>query len=98
VDALEAAPALKGKQLAVAEIIDTLPNDERRALRAPAEALIASLKESAPAIGLDICRLNALEAQLGNITVASGIGARIGEANVESFKVGDISVGDRSGK
>ena len=98
VDALEAAPASKGKQLAVAEIIDARSAEEQQALRALAEILLTNLKESAPAIGLDIGRLNALEAQLGKITVASGVGARIGEANVESFKVGDISVGGRSGK
>jgi flagellar motor component MotA len=44
------------------------------------------LKECAPAIGLDIGRLTALEAQLGNLTVTSGIGARITEANVGTFK------------
>jgi hypothetical protein len=98
VDALEAAPDSKGKQLAVAEIIDARSNEEQQTLRVLAEALIANLKETAPAIGLEIGRVSALEAQLGNITVSKGIGARIGEADVESFKVGDISVGDRSGK
>lgn len=98
VAALEASPASKGKQLAVAEVIDTRPDDERLALCAVAEILIAKLKESASVVGLDIGQLTALEAQLGNITVVSGVGARIGEANVENFKVGDISVGDRSGK
>ncbi len=98
VTTLEAAPSSKGKQLAVAEIIDARPQDEQQALRALAEALLAKLKESAPAIGLDIGRLTSLEAQLGNITVGSGVGARIAEANVENFKVGDISVGDRSEK
>jgi hypothetical protein len=95
---LEAAPGSKGKQLAVAEIIDARPADEQQALRALAEALLAQLKASAPAIGLDIGRLTALEAQLGNITVGSGVGVRIAEAHVENLKVGDILVGDRSGK
>lgn len=98
VETLEAAPTSKGKQLAVAEIVDARPADEQQILRALAEALIVKLREAAPAIGLDIGRLNALEAQFGNISVASGVGARIGEANVTNFKVGDISVGDRSGK
>ena len=72
--------------------------DDRKSLRALAEALVAKLKECAPAIGLDIGRLTALEAQLGNLTVTSGIGARITEANVGTFKTGDISVGDPSRK
>jgi flagellar motor component MotA len=63
-----------------------------------AEALVAKLKECAPAIGLDIGSLTALETQLGNLTVTSRIGARITEANVGTFKTGDISVGDPSRK
>lgn len=98
VAALEALPTSKGRQLVVAEIIDGQPTEEQQALRDSAEALIAKLRENAPAIGLEIGRLNALDVQLGNVAVAGGIGARIGEANVESFKVGDISVGERAGK
>jgi hypothetical protein len=98
VTALEATPSSIGRQTVIAEIIDTQSEEDRKSLRALAEALVAKLKESAPAIGLDIGRLSALEVQLGNITVTSGTGARIEEANVETFKTGDISVGDRSGK
>lgn len=94
---LEGAPGSKGKQLAVAEVIDAQPNDEQATLLALAEILVATLKESAPALGLDIGRLTALEVQLGNITVTHGTGVRIAETNVETFKVGDISV-TRPGK
>ena len=73
---LEAAPASKGKQLAVAEIIDAQSEDDKKALRALTETLLARLKESAPAIGLDVSRVADLETQLGNITVTRGIGAR----------------------
>jgi hypothetical protein len=96
--ALEAAPASKTRQAVVAEIIDAQPVDEKKSLRSLAEALVARMKENAPAIGLDIGRLTALEVQLGNITVSSGIGARIEEAHVEIFRTGDISVGDGSKK
>jgi hypothetical protein len=97
--ALEATPSSKGRQTVVAEIVDAQSDGDKQALRILAETLVARLKDSAPAaIGLDIGRLTALEAQLGNIAVTSGIGARIEEANVETLKTGDISVGDRSGK
>ncbi len=87
-----------GRQTVIAEIIDAQSEDDRKALRVLAEALVANLKECAPAIGLDVGRLTALEVQLGNLSVTNGIGARIAEANVGTFKTGDISAGSRSGK
>ena len=87
-----------GGNRTLAEAIDAQPEQDQRSVRDLAEALVAKLKEGAPAIGLDIGRLTALEVQLGKITVTSGTGARIEEANVGTFKTGDISVGDRSGK
>jgi hypothetical protein len=98
VAALEKTPDSIGRQTVIAEIIDAQSEEDRKSLRVLAEALVAKLKECAPAIGLDIGRLTALEVQLGNITVTSGIGARIKEANVETLKTGDISVGDPPGK
>ena len=95
---LEAAPASKGKQLAVAEIIDAQSADDKKALRALTETLLARLKESAPAIGLDVSRVADLEAQLGNITVTSGIGARFQDVTGGTLKTGDISVGDPAKK
>jgi hypothetical protein len=98
VTALEATPGSIGRQTVIAEIIDAQSEEDRKSLGLLAKALVAKLKECAPAIGLDIGRLTALEAQLGNLTVTSGIGARITEANVGTFKTGDISVGDPSRK
>jgi hypothetical protein len=98
VTTLEAAPASKGKQLAVAEIIDAQSEDDKQELQILTERLLARLKESAPAIGLDIGHLTALEVQLGNIRVSSGVGARIEDANVGTFRTGDISVGDPAKK
>ena len=95
---LEKAPNSATRQAVIAEIINAQSEDDRNSLRNLAEALVARLKESARAIGLDIGRLTALEVQLGKITVTSGTGAHIEEANVGTFKTGDISVGDRSGK
>ena len=95
---LEAAPESKGKQLAVAEIIDAQPAADKDAVKALAENLLARLKESAPAIGLDVSRVADLETQLGNITVTSGIGARFRDVTGGTLKTGDISVGDPTKK
>lgn len=93
VEALEKAPTSATRQAVIAEIIDVRPNDEQELLRVLAETLVAGLKSVAPATGLDIGRLSALEVELGNITVSEGIGARIDEASVGTFRTGDISVG-----
>lgn len=90
---LEAAPSSKGKQLAVAEIIDAQTQDDKDALLALAEIVITKLKESAPAIGADISRVTDLEIQLGNITVTRGIGVRLTDARGGTVTTGDIVVG-----
>jgi hypothetical protein len=83
VDALEAAPASKEAQLAVAEVIDERSVPEQQALRALAEELIAQLKESAPATDIDISRLSALERRLRATNLAHSVGARLGPPNGE---------------
>jgi hypothetical protein len=93
---LEKTPSSAARQAVIAEIIDDQSEKDRESLRALAEVLVTKLRESAPAIGLDIGRLTALEVQLGDITVTSGTGARIEEANVDTIRTGNISVGDRS--
>jgi len=98
VEELAKEPGSEGRRLIIADKVNKQSPDDQSAVRALAETLIARLKQSAPAIGLDIGRLTALEVQLGNITVTRGTGARIEEARVGTFKTGDISVGDRSGK
>jgi hypothetical protein len=95
---LEAAPSSKGKQLAVAEIIDAQPEEDKRALKVLTETLLAKLKERAPAIGLDVARVADLEMELGKITVTRGVGVRIQDAQGGKLKTGDISVGEPSGK
>ena len=60
VTALEATPSSIGRQTVIAEIIDAQSEEDRKSLRELAEALVAKLKECAPAIGLDIGRLTAL--------------------------------------
>src|SRR5271157_1952862 len=70
VAALEATPTSKGRQAVIAEIIDALPEDERNDLRPLTEALIARMKKAAPAIGMDIGRLTALEADFSGLRVA----------------------------
>jgi hypothetical protein len=99
VEALAQTPTSTTRQAVIAEIVDARPKDDQEPLHALAETLVAGLKQHAPATGLDIGRLTALEVDLGNITVAGGIGARIEEAHVEgTFKTGDISVEAASGK
>jgi hypothetical protein len=62
--------------------------------------LIAALRHAAVGkVGLDVGRLEALEVQLGAITVTEGTGVSIDEARVhETFKTGDITVGGKPGK
>lgn len=99
VAALEKTPTSEARKAIVAEIVDALGADDQQALRELAQALADRLKAEAPAIGLDVGLLEAKEAQLGNITVTRGIGARIQEVNVEeTFRTGDISVGPSAGK
>jgi hypothetical protein len=99
VKALEELPTSTARQAVIAEIVDAQLKDDREALRVLAETLVAALKKRAPATGLDIGRLTALEVNLGSITVTEGVGARIEEVRVEGiFRTGDISVGDAPGK
>jgi hypothetical protein len=94
---LVAAPDSKGKQLAVAEIVDAQTQHDKNALRALAEVVVAKLKENAIAIGIDFNRVRDLEIQLGDIVVPSGVGIRVQDARGGTFKAGDIFVGDRLG-
>jgi hypothetical protein len=99
VEALAQTPASAPRQAIIAEIVDAQPQDDQEPLRALAETLLTRLKKDAPATGVDIGRLTALEVNLGRISVTRGIGARIEEARVEgTFKTGDISVGVPAGK
>jgi hypothetical protein len=95
---LEAAPSSKGKQLAVAEIIDAQSEEDKQALKALTETLLTKLKENAPAIGLDVARVTDLEMELGKISVTSGVGVRVQDAHGGKLKTGDILVGEQSGK
>ncbi|WP_024878461.1 hypothetical protein [Methylosinus sp. LW3] len=61
---LEPRPRSIGMQIAVAEIIDAQSEETRTALCVLAATLVARLRDGAPAAGLDIDRLAALEAQL----------------------------------
>jgi hypothetical protein len=98
VEALEKAPVSQASQALIAEVVDGQSAEDRTAVRALAEQLIAALKDGGK-VGLDIGRLQALEVQLGAITVTEGTGARIDEARVlGTFKTGDISVGPTRGK
>ncbi len=99
VEALEKQPSSKARQAVVAESVDGLPPADAAVLRSLAQTLTEALEARGPEnIGLDIGRLKALNAELGNITVTSGIGARIEDADVGTFKTGDLSVGVPPGK
>lgn len=93
VETLEKTPASPARRAVVAEVIDSQPVGEQAALRALAQELVAALKRGGK-IGLDIGRLEAMEVQLGDITVAEGTGARMDEVRVHgTFSAGNISVG-----
>ena len=96
---LEKTPDSNTRKAVIAERVDRLSQEDQELLRDMAHALARILKERAPAIGLDVGRLDALEVQLGNIAVTQGIGARIKEARVAgTFRTGDISVEPPPGK
>jgi hypothetical protein len=100
VAALEQMPSSKVRQAVMAEVIDRQPPTSQAEVRGLAEALVASVKASPiEAVGLDIGRLKALEADLGTVVVSSGTGVRIGEAIIDgTFRVDRISVGEAAGK
>jgi hypothetical protein len=96
---LEKTPTSNARKAIIAEIVDGLSAKDQEALRDLAQILTSQLKKEAPTIGLDVGRLDALQVELGRITVTEGIGARIQEAKVtETFKTGEISVGPPPGK
>ena len=97
---LEKKPGSRHLQAAVAEVVDALPPADSTDVRALAEALLNHLQNAAPAIGLDIGRLKALEVDLGTITVTGpGTGVRIADAEVHGrFATGNITVGAPPGK
>ena len=99
VAALETDPGSDARKAVIAETVNKLPEDDQQELRSLAQVLTQRLREQAPAIGLDIGRLDALAADLGNIVVTEGVGARIREAHISgTFRTGDISVGPPPGK
>lgn len=83
----------------VATAIDCLPRVEQEFLHDLVRALVRELREHTSPVGLDAKKFEALEVQLGNITVTKGVGARFIDGSVKgTFKTGDISVGDPLGK
>jgi hypothetical protein len=99
VEALAKTPTSASRQGVIAEIVDAQPQDDQDAVRALAETLVARLKDNAPAIGLDVRRLEALEVQLGTISVEKGTGARFEDIKLAgTFRTGDIVLGTPPGK
>lgn len=86
-------------QPVIAEAIDQLSREDQEALRDLAQTLTSKLMEQAPMIGLDLGQLDALEVQLGNISVTQGIGVRIRDTRISgTLKVKNVSVGSPPGK
>lgn len=104
VDALEKAPASTARKDLVAEAIDGQPAEEQALVKALAAELLAALKTEAKKsqggpVGLDIGKLEALEVQLGAITVTEGTGVRMNEVKTTgAFTAGPINVGPPPGK
>jgi len=93
VEALEKTPASPARRAVLAEVIDSQSGEEQAALHVLAYELVAALKRGGT-IGLDIGRLEAMEVQLGDITVREGTGARMDEVRVQgTFSAGNITVG-----
>ena len=93
VEKLEKTPGSAARQAVIAEIIDAQSEEDQISLRDLAEALVAKLKESAPAIGLDIGRLTDVETHLRKVTVTQGVGARIHEVRGGRLEVDELKVG-----
>ncbi len=93
VEALEKTPASSARKAVVAEVIDGQPIEEQAALRMLVMELVAALKHG-NMVGIDIDRLEAMDVQLGDITVTEGTGLRLKEVRVhDTFSVETISVG-----
>jgi hypothetical protein len=98
VESLEKTPTSQARRAVVAEVVDNRSAEEQAAVRVLAQELLAALKRRGP-VGLDIGRLEAMEIQLGDITVTEGTGARLEEVRVDgTFSTGNISVGASSKK
>jgi hypothetical protein len=104
VDALEKEPASKDQRGVVAQAVDGQPPEEQALVKALAAELLAALKSEAKKsegvgpIGLEIGNLQALEVQLGAITVTEGIGARFKDVKTDIFTVDQIKAGAPPGK
>jgi hypothetical protein len=97
VDALEKQPASKAREAVIVETVDHLPPPDQKSLRDLAQALTNELEKQDPgAVGYDIGRLKALQAEFGNVTVIEGVGVRIKDAEVDTFRAGDVSVGAKA--
>ncbi|SRR5712691_5634802 len=93
VEALERTPASPARRAVIAEVLDSQSGEEQAALRVLAQELVAALKRS-DTVGLEIGRLEAMDVQLGSITVREGTGARLEEVRAHgTFSTGDITVG-----
>jgi hypothetical protein len=100
IDALEKAPASKTRQRVVAKAINGQPAEQQASVKALAAELVAALKSEAKKsegggpVGLDVGTLEALEVNLGAVTVTEGTGARLRKVKTPgAFKVGPIRVG-----
>ena len=95
---LEKTPGSAARQAIIAEIIDAQSEEDRKSLRDLAGALVVKLKESAPAIGLDVGRLTDVETHLRKVTVTQGVGTRINEMRGGRMDVDELKVGPSAKK
>ena len=98
VEELEKTPRSAARKAIIAEIIDAQSEEDQISVRDLAEALVAKLKKSAPAIGLDIGRLTDVETHLRKVTVTQGVGARIHEVHGGRLEVDELNVGPSAKK
>jgi len=89
----------------VAKAVDSQPPEEQALVKALVAELVAALKNEAKKsegggpVGLDISNLDALEVDIGAITVTEGTGVRMKQVKTTgAFKVGPTNVGPPPGK
>ncbi len=87
VDALEREPASAARRAVVAEIIDAQPAEEAAAVHVLAKRLIAALLTS-ERVGLDVGRLEALEARLSTSSQIDEIVTGSGNLIVHGLSIG----------
>lgn len=94
---LESNPRSSARQAIVAELIDSLPEQELDEIRTLVQRLTTALQAEASRlpVGVEIEKLTAMNLALNAVQVGSGVGFRAREVNLSGdLTVGNIAVGE----